>query len=440
MTQTLAYALGIVILIIGIGLSVALHELGHMIPAKRFGVKVTEYFIGFGPRVWSIRRGETEYGVKAIWLGGYVKLVGMLPPENPARPDKRDKNGELGAVGQARAEALEEIEPGQEHRAFYRLSVPRKLVVMAGGILTNLVLGVVLLTIAFAVVGPPARTSTLSTVAPCVTAQAGAECSEEDPASPAAQAGLRAGDTIRAWNGTPVTTWAQVQQAIADGGTRPAQVDIERDGRRQSVSLTPVEVERPLRDDQGMPVTDDSGAVVTEKRPFVGVSPVIGTQRLPASQVPAVVGQAVGGTLKAIATLPVGLYHAVAAGLGLEERNAEGLIGLVGLGRVAGQASSAEAGQGTVAFSVRVFLMLSLLGGLNLALFAFNLIPLLPLDGGHVAGACWEGLRRAIAKAKGRPDPGPVDTARLIPVGQVVFGLLIVMALILVWVDIVAPL
>ncbi len=201
-----------------------------------------------------------------------------------------------------------------------------------------------------------------------------------------------------------------------------------------------MEVERPLRDDQGMPVTDDSGAVVTEKRPFVGVSPVIGTQRLPASQVPAVVGQAVGGTLKAIATLPVGLYHAVAAGLGLEERNAEGLIGLVGLGRVAGQASSAEAGQGTVAFSVRVFLMLSLLGGLNLALFAFNLIPLLPLDGGHVAGACWEGLRRAIAKAKGRPDPGPVDNARLIPVGQVVFGLLIVMALILVWVDIVAPL
>lgn len=104
MTQTLAYILGIVVLIIGIGLSVALHELGHMIPAKRFGVKVPEYFIGFGPRVWSIKRGETEYGIKALWLGGYVKLVGMLPPENPARPDKRDKNGELGTVGQARAE------------------------------------------------------------------------------------------------------------------------------------------------------------------------------------------------------------------------------------------------------------------------------------------------------------------------------------------------
>lgn len=440
MTQTLAYILGIVVLIIGIGLSVALHELGHMIPAKRFGVKVPEYFIGFGPRVWSIKRGETEYGIKALWLGGYVKLVGMLPPENPARPDKRDKNGELGAVGQARAEALEEIEPGQEHRAFYHLSVPRKLVVMAGGILTNLVLGIVLLTIAFAVVGPPARTSTLSAVVPCVASRPEAQCTDADPASPGRQAGLQAGDTIRSWNGTPVTTWAQVQQAIVDSGTEPVPVVIERDGAERTVSVTAVEVERGVYDEQGKPVTDASGTQVTEKRPFVGLSPVTGTQRLPLSQAAPVVGQAVGGTLKAIATLPVGLYHAVAAGLGLEERNEAGLIGLVGLGRTAGQVSSVEAGEGTVSFSVRVFFMLSLLGSLNLALFAFNLIPLLPLDGGHVAGACWEGLRRVIARAQGRPDPGPVDTARLLPVGQVVFGLLIVMALILVWVDIVAPL
>ena len=130
--MNLAYVLGIVVLIIGIGLSVALHELGHMIPAKCFGVKVPEYFIGFGPRLWSFRRGETEYGIKAIWLGGYVKLVGMLPPENPARPDRRRKDGSPGMVAESRAEALEEITPGEEDRAFYRLSVPRKLTVMAG--------------------------------------------------------------------------------------------------------------------------------------------------------------------------------------------------------------------------------------------------------------------------------------------------------------------
>ena len=147
MSTTLAYILGIVILVIGIGVSVALHELGHMIPAKKFGVKVPEYFIGFGPKIWSFKRGETEYGVKAIWLGGYVKLVGMLPPARPGRPDRRRKDGSLGMVGEARAEALEEIQPGEEHRAFYHLSVPKKLVVMAGGILTNLVLGIVLLAV-----------------------------------------------------------------------------------------------------------------------------------------------------------------------------------------------------------------------------------------------------------------------------------------------------
>ena len=151
MSTTLAYILGIVILVIGIGVSVALHELGHMIPAKKFGVKVPEYFIGFGPKIWSFKRGETEYGVKAIWLGGYVKLVGMLPPARPGRPDRRRKDGSLGMVGEARAEALEEIQPGEEHRAFYHLSVPKKLVVMAGGILTNLVLGIVLLAVAVGV-------------------------------------------------------------------------------------------------------------------------------------------------------------------------------------------------------------------------------------------------------------------------------------------------
>ncbi|WP_243106951.1 site-2 protease family protein [Actinomyces lilanjuaniae] len=166
MSQALAYALGIVVMVAGIAVSVALHELGHMLPAKKFGVKVPEYFIGFGPRLWSVRRGETEYGVKALWLGGYVKLVGMLPPENPDRPDRRTSSGELGMVGQARADSMEEIAPGEEARAFYRLSVPRKLVVMAGGILTNLLLGVVLLAVSLGVVGVPTSTSSLATVAP----------------------------------------------------------------------------------------------------------------------------------------------------------------------------------------------------------------------------------------------------------------------------------
>ena len=444
MSTTLAYILGIVILIIGIGVSVALHELGHMIPAKRFGVKVPEYFIGFGPRIWSVRRGETEYGVKAIWLGGYVKLVGMLPPTKPGKPDRRRKDGSLGMVGEARAEALEEIGPGEEHRAFYSLSVPKKLIVMAGGILTNLVLGILLLAIAIGAVGIPGRTTTLSKVEPCVSSNVdeNVPCQDSDPAGPASAAGIKAGDRVVSWGGVEVSTWEELQARIAAVGTNPTQVVIERDGAARTVSVTAVEAQRTIRDSQGALVKDATGAVRTEARPYVGIAPSLGTIPQSPAKIPGFIGQAVGGTVKAIVTLPVGLYHAVQAGLGMEQRSADsGVVGLVGMGRMAGQATSGGAtGGGQVPLSMRASSMLVLLGSLNLALFAFNLVPLLPLDGGHVAGACWEGIRRMIAKAQGKPDPGPVDTAKMIPVGQVGFGLLIVMALVLVWVDIAAPL
>ena len=219
-----------------------------------------------------------------------------------------------------------------------------------------------------------------------------------------------------------------MQAAILAGGTEPIDVVVRRDGAETTLRVTPVEVERS--------VTASDGTTSTESAPYVGIGPAKGTVRVPFSQIPGAVAVAVGQTLKAIFTLPVGLYHSVAAGLGLEQRNPGGLVSLVGVGRIAGEVSSEGVG---IPFSARVSSMLSLLGSLNLALFAFNLVPLLPLDGGHVAGACWEGLRRAWARWRGRPDPGPVDTARMLPVGQGVFVALVIMALVLIWVDIVAP-
>lgn len=437
MNQTLAYVLGVLILVVGIGASVALHELGHMIPAKRFGVKVPEYFIGFGPRLWSTRRGETEYGVKAIWLGGYVKLVGMIPPARPGRPDKPGSQ-----VADIRAESMAEIEPGQEHRAFYALSVPRKLAVMAGGILTNLVLGVVLLSVSLGVIGAPTRISTLATVAPCVPANVDSgspTCADTSTASPAAAAGLQAGDAVVSWGGHPVQTWTEVQDAIAASGAAPTQVVLERDGARRTVTVTPVMVQRVVRDAAGAPVTGSDGQPLTQERPYVGIGPATGTVRLGPGQVASQVAGAVGLTLRAIVTLPVGLYHATAAALGWEERSPEGLISLVGVGRVAGETASSGGPAGAVPISVRASTMVGILGSLNLALFAFNLIPLLPLDGGHIAGACWEGVRRWWARRRGRPDPGYADTARMVPVGQVVVVLLLVMGGILIWADVVAP-
>ena len=187
-------------------------------------------------------------------------------------------------------------------------------------------------------------------------------------------------------------------------------------------------------------MTAEDGTTVTQARPYVGMTPAVGTVRVGAGEIAGQVAGAVAQTLRAIVTMPTGLYHAVRAGIGVEERSTDGLISLVGVGRIAGEVSSTGAGTGRIPFSVRLYSMLSLLGSLNLALFAFNLIPLLPLDGGHVAGACWEGLRRRWARATGRPDPGYVDTARMLPVGQAVFVLLVVMTLVLVWVDVVAPL
>ncbi len=437
MSTTLAYALGVIILVLGIVVSVALHELGHMLPAKAFGVKVTEYFVGFGPRLWSVRRGETEYGVKAVWLGGYVRLLGMIPPARPGHPDKPGS-----MIAEAREESLGELGPEEQDRAFYRLSVPRKLVVMAGGILTNLVLGIVLLALALGVVGQPGYTTTVASVAECVSSDvdASAPCTPADPVSPARLAGIEPGDRVLSWGGTPVTSWHQVQSVIAGSSAARTEVVVERDGEQLTLSVTPVEVERTVYDGSGQPVTAEDGTTVTQARPYVGMTPAVGTVRVGAGEIAGQVAGAVAQTLRAIVTIPTGLYHAVRAGIGVEERSTDGLISLVGVGRIAGEVSSTGAGTGRIPFSVRLYSMLSLLGSLNLALFAFNLIPLLPLDGGHVAGACWEGLRRRWARATGRPDPGYADTARMLPVGQVVFVLLVIMAVLLIWVDLVAPL
>ena len=137
------YLLGVLFIVLGVGVSIALHELGHLLPAKRFGLKVNQYMIGFGPTVWSRRRGETEYGLKAIPLGGYIRMIGMFPPR-PGDPEGTIRVSSTGRFSQladeARQLSLEEIKPGDEDRVFYKLSVPRKVVVMMGGPVMNLVI------------------------------------------------------------------------------------------------------------------------------------------------------------------------------------------------------------------------------------------------------------------------------------------------------------
>jgi RIP metalloprotease RseP len=221
------------ILIFGIGLlaSIALHEIGHMLPAKKFGVKVPQYMVGFGPTVWSRKTGETEYGIKAIPLGGYIRMIGMFPP-NPKGTQDQEQLGRMGQmIETARAEVLSEITPEDEARTFYRLSVPKKLTVMFGGPFMNLVIATILFTISLSVIGRPEVTTTVSEVVSCVPttanpngiASTSGSC-DGGVSTPAAQIGLTAGDVLISVNGIQIKTWEDLGTALGDQAGKVVQV------------------------------------------------------------------------------------------------------------------------------------------------------------------------------------------------------------------------
>ncbi|MCC2309067.1 M50 family metallopeptidase [Cellulomonas chengniuliangii] len=434
----MAYLLGVVVLVLGVLVSIGLHEIGHMVPAKRFGVRVSQYMVGFGPTLWSRTKGETEYGLKAIPLGGYVRLVGMYPTaEAVGDPPARTTFGKIAA--QAREASAQEILPGEDHRAFYRLSTPKKVVVMLGGPFMNLLIAIVLLTVVISGFGVAASSTTLSAVSQCVIpagADASRECGTGDEPAPGAAAGLQPGDTVIAYDGVEVTGWDQLSALIQQTGDRTVPIVVERDGDEVATTVTPVVAERPVYED-GVAVTEPDGSPVTHEVGFLGISPSTELQTQPVSTVPGVVGNAVAQTLGVVVTLPARVADVAQSAFGSAERDESTIISVVGVGRFAGEIASADAeGFGTVE---RVASMLTLLASLNIALFAFNLIPLLPLDGGHVVGALWEGARRQIARLRRRAHPGPFDTARLVPLAYGVFVLLAGMGALLIYADVVNP-
>ncbi|MDR1295031.1 MAG: site-2 protease family protein [Bifidobacteriaceae bacterium] len=420
--------LGIVVFAAALTVSVAWHELGHLLPAKAFGVRVTRYFVGFGPTVFSRTWGGTEYGLKALPLGGFIRMAGMYSPADTGRrPRFRWQAALESEVRHLSAAEVESV--GVDH-AFYRLSAPRKAVVMLGGPTMNLVLAIILTAVVFSGIGALTEPSlTLESVSPCAAPQTGVVSCDTDDAvpTPAAEAGLRAGDTLRTWQGVALDSWTAFQDAIQATGTTPAEVGIERDGRPETLTITPM----PIDTGDGEP----SGAVV------VGVTSQMERVRLPLSAVPGILWSQIAGAAQAYARLPVAVWETVRATVGGEERDpARSPMSIVGIARLQGEATADSVGEDSSdVWASRWATWLSIAAMLNLALWLFNLLPLLPLDGGHVAGALIEGLRRTWARVRHRPRTGPLDLARAIPVTYGVFAAIILMTVALVWADIVNP-
>lgn len=418
-------ALFILVFAIGLMLSIALHELGHLIPAKRFGVKVSEYFVGFGSTLWSRKRGETTYGIKAFPLGGYVRLVGMVPPGDVVKP-VTVRGWRRDLIDDARAAS--ELEIGDERdRAFYRLAWWKKTIVMFGGPFVNLVIALVLFTVVFSGIGTYGQTLTVRDTVACVPPAGTVECAPGDPVSPAVAAGLQAGDTFVSVDGVPVTSWSDLVGEVSQRPGETLDVTVRRGGELVSLTLTPAAREQSTADGSGG----------TQTVGYMGVFSETERVHAPLTSGFTVTGTYIAQTANVIVHLPQQLWHVSRAALGLEERSQESVMGLVGVGRVAGEVGGNTA-EGVTTVD-KVAQMLLLLAGLNLALFVFNMVPLVPLDGGHIASAFWQAIKNRWAAARHLTHPAPVDVARMMPLAYSVFGVLILMSLVLVVADIVAP-
>jgi len=426
--MNVAVVVGWLLFAVGIAGSIALHEVGHLVPAKRFGVKVTQYMVGFGPTVWSRHRGETEYGVKAIPLGGYIRMIGMFPPRTDARGQLVHSTATTGPfqsmIEGARAQSAQEVQPGDEDRVFYNLKTHQKLIVMLGGPTTNLAIAAVLFTLALSVFGVPQLTNTVASVVRCIPAVGSTGCAPGDPPSPAIAAGLRDGDTITAIDGVPVTDWTQASTTIRASGGQQIVLTVDRAGRNVDLPVTVATASRPAVDDP----------TKTVQAGYIGLQPTLTQVREPVTAVPAQMWDFAVRSGQAVLSIPSKMVGVWNAAFGGQQRDPAGPVSVVGVGRISGEVAADTAG-----VSWKVANLLMILAALNMALFLFNLIPLLPLDGGHVAGALYEWAKRQVARWRHQPDPGPVDVAKALPLAYGVAIVLIGASALLIYADVVNP-
>ncbi|OJV30395.1 MAG: zinc metalloprotease [Actinobacteria bacterium 69-20] len=438
MTTVLWYALGVVIFALGLIVSIAWHEAGHLTFAKLFGVRVTQYMVGFGKTIWSRRRGDTEYGVKAVPLGGYIRMIGMVPPAKDGRARfNTTAASPLGIARQIREQtragdrAL--VTDADEGRQFYQLHPFKRIVVMVAGPAQNLIFAVVLFAIAMMAIGIPAATTTIHDVSACIVpvAPSGQEqrtaCVPADPATPAAQAGLKPGDRVTAVNGASIDSWSQFQSVIADSGGKTIRLTYVRAGDSHTVDVPIVATERPKYDANGNP---DGAAVIG----FLGVSPDEVYVRQGIGSAFVQTGNFIVAASKAVARIPQRIPAVWNAIVHPSQNDPNRPMGIIGAGRIGGEILAQP-----WPVKAKISWVLNLLAGFNMSLFLLNLLPLLPLDGGHVLGAVIDWIRRGWAKIRRRSRPREFDVAALMPVAYVVVLLFIGLSLLTAVADIVNP-
>lgn len=370
------------------------HEYGHYITAKRYGMRVTEFFLGFGKRIWSTQRGETEFGIKAIPAGGYCKISGMS--------------------------VRDEMPADMAHRAFYKARTREKLIVLGSGSVLHFILGFIFLFILFTGVGVVKSLPIIQEVLPCVPAKT--ECAPNDPISPAKKAGLQPGDEVIGINGERDLEWSEISPVLRASAGKPISLLILRDGTEVNVDLVAA-----------------TRTVDGEERGFIGIINKYGLVREnPISAISSSAEATVQlfvGSIKALIGLPQQIPNLIRQTFLGEERSSDGLVGIVGVARATGETASSS----NLTMGEKIATFLLIIASLNIFVGIFNLIPILPLDGGHIAVALFEGARRQIYRIRGRSEPGKVDIEKLTPITVIVLVALIFLTALLLIADIFNP-
>ena len=399
--------MGIVVIIIGLALSIGLHEFGHLIPAKIFGVRVPNWAIGFGPKLLSKKIGETEYSLRLIPLGGFITMIGMYPPDLKGKDSKRPFRNVITAARNAHSEHMEPGDAGK--RTLYSLPAWKRIIIMFGGPFVNLVLGVSLLTGVSVSIGETAQTTQIQQVLACMDAMTHGACNADSTPTPAAAAGLLPGDKVISVAGAEVSDYSQLQKALRSASGRIS-LEIQRAGKTLNLQLEPA-----FANLQGQGNVRVIGVTFKVEHVDVSFSKALGNSF-----------GSVGETFGMITQFPQQVYRAFESTITAKPRDPAGAVSIVGVAEASTKIDS-------LAF------WLYLLGSLNVALFAFNMIPLPPLDGGHIAGGIYEYLKRGAFRLLGKKDPGSVDTALMAPIAQVIFIILLLAGVLMMYVDLVNP-